>query len=50
MPLTLGMGRICLDVTGGRHRLYLGTHVSNSAGRTSTVLLYPHVTPDKGIY
>jgi hypothetical protein len=29
--LMLGRGRTRLDVTGGLHRLYLGTHVPNSA-------------------
>jgi hypothetical protein len=49
MPQTLGRGRTRLNVTGGRHRLYLGTHISNGAGRTSTVLLDPRATPDNGI-
>jgi hypothetical protein len=38
-----------LDVTGGRHRLYLGTHVPNSVGRTGTMLLDPRATPNEGI-
>jgi hypothetical protein len=41
MPLMLGRGWTRLDVTGGRHRLYLGTHISNSARQTSTVLFDP---------
>jgi hypothetical protein len=31
VPLMLGRGRTRLDVTDGLHRLYLGTHVPNSA-------------------
>jgi hypothetical protein len=50
MPLTLWRGRARLDVIGGCHRLYLGTHVPNSVGRTNTVLLNPCVTPNEGIY
>jgi hypothetical protein len=42
-------GRAHLDVTGDCHKLYLGTHVCNSAGWTSTMLLDPRATPDKGI-
>jgi hypothetical protein len=49
LPLTLGSRRAHLDVTGGRHRLRLGTHISNSVGWTSTMLLDPRVTLDKGI-
>jgi hypothetical protein len=48
MPLTLGSERVPLDVTDGRHRLRLGTHISNSAGWTNTVLIDPRVTLDKG--
>jgi hypothetical protein len=47
MPLTLRRGQAHLDVTGGHHKLYLGTHVTNSVGRTGTVLVDPRVTPDK---
>jgi hypothetical protein len=50
MPLTLWRGRVRLDVTGGRHRLCLGTRVPNSVKRISTVLLDPRATLDKGIY
>jgi hypothetical protein len=49
MPLTLGRGQTRLDVTIGRHRLYLGTHVSNSIEWTSTMMLNPRATLDKGI-
>jgi hypothetical protein len=50
MPLMLGRGQMGLDAIGGCHRLYLFTHVSNSVGWTSTVLLDPRATLDKGIY
>jgi hypothetical protein len=47
-PLTLGRGRTRLDVADDCHRLYLGTHVPNSARQTSTVLFNPCATPTKG--
>jgi hypothetical protein len=49
MPLMLEAGRGHLDVTSGCHRLYLGTHVSNSAEQTGTVWLDLRVTPSKEI-
>jgi hypothetical protein len=48
MPLTLRRGWAHLDVTGDHHKLYLGTHVPNSVGQTSTVLLKPSAIPDRG--
>jgi hypothetical protein len=48
MPLTLGRGWAHLDVTDGRHKLYLGTHVPNSVRRTGTMLLDPRATLDRG--
>jgi hypothetical protein len=50
MTQTLGWGWTHLNLTGGHHRLYLGSHISNNAKRTSTMLLDPHATPDKEIY
>jgi hypothetical protein len=50
MTLMLGHWWTRLNVTNGHHRLYLGSHVSNSAEQTSTMLFDPHVTPDKEIY
>jgi hypothetical protein len=47
MLITLEVGRGHLDVTSGCHRLYLGTHVSNSARWTGIVRLDPRVTPNK---
>jgi hypothetical protein len=48
MPLMLGRGRAHLDVAGGHHKLYLGTHVPNSVGRADTVLLDPRATLERG--
>jgi hypothetical protein len=48
MPLTLRRRQVHLDVIGGRPKLFLGTHVPNNVGRTSTMLLDPRVTPDRG--
>jgi hypothetical protein len=48
MPVMPGRGQTHLNATRGRDRPYMGTHVTNSARRTDTVLPNPCAAPVKG--